>query len=165
MNYLTCTLILGLAATAVMDAWGFARKPLLGLPAADYRLVGRWVSHFAHGKFRHAAIGKAPAAAGELATGWVAHYLLGLVFAAAFLALAGPAWLAHPTLAPALAFGLVTVLVPFGVMQPAMGMGFAASRAPRPAAARIQSLVTHAIFGFGFYLGGWAAHVFYTTGD
>lgn len=165
MNYLTCTLITGLVATAVMDVWGFVRKPLLGLPAADYRLVGRWVSYFAQGTFRHASTAKAAAVAGEVACGWIAHYLLGLAFAAAFLLLAGTDWLAHPRVAPALAFGLATVLVPFGVMQPAMGMGFAASRTPRPRSARVQSLITHAIFGLGLYLGGWAAHVFYSTGD
>jgi len=95
----------------------------------------------------------------------MAHYLLGLSFAAVFFLCVGPAWVARPTLAPALAFGLVTVLVPLGVMQPSMGMGFAASRTPRPGAARVQSLITHAIFGFGLYLGGWAAHFFYSTGD
>jgi hypothetical protein len=68
-------------------------------------------------------------------------------------------------LAPAIAFGVVTVLVPFLVMQPAMGLGVAASRTPRPRAARVQSLITHTVFGLGLYLGGWAAHLFYTTGD
>jgi hypothetical protein len=157
MNYLHWILT-GLVATAVMDVWGLVRKPLLGLPAADYRLVGRWVSYFARGKFRHDSIGKAPAAGGELVTGWIAHYLLGLAFAFVFIVMAGPAWIARPTVAPALAFGLVTVLVPAGVMQPAMGLGFAASRTPRPGAARIQSLLTHSVFGFGLYLGGWATH-------
>ena len=36
-------------------------------------------------------------------------------------------------------------------MQPGMGAGIAASRTPRPAAARVQSLLTHAIFGLGLY--------------
>jgi hypothetical protein len=165
MNYLINTLITGLAATAVMDVWGMLRKPLLGMPAADYRLVGRWVSYFARGRFRHDAIAKAPPMAGEIATGWVAHYLLGLAFAAAFIQLAGPEWWAHPKAWAALAFGVATVLVPFCVMQPAMGLGIAASRSPRPWPARVQSLLTHAIFGLGLYLGGWAVHVFYSTGD
>jgi hypothetical protein len=42
-------------------------------------------------------------------------------------------------------------------MQPGMGAGIAASRTPRPAAARMQSLVTHTIFGIGLYAGGWVA--------
>jgi hypothetical protein len=37
-------------------------------------------------------------------------------------------------------------------MQPAMGAGIAASRTPRPAAARIHSLVMHAVFGLGLFL-------------
>jgi hypothetical protein len=36
-------------------------------------------------------------------------------------------------------------------MQPGMGAGIAARRTPRPGAARLQSLVTHAVFGFGLY--------------
>jgi hypothetical protein len=39
-------------------------------------------------------------------------------------------------------------------MQPGMGAGIAASRAPRPNAARLQSLVTHTIFGLGLYVAG-----------
>jgi energy-converting hydrogenase Eha subunit B len=158
-------LIVGLVATAVMDIWGVVRKPLLGLPVADYRLVGRWISYFARGKFRHESIAKAPATHGEVMIGWLAHYLLGLGFAAALLALVGTRWVQHPTLGGALTFGLATVLMPFLVMQPAMGQGVAASRAPRPAVARIQSVVTHIVFGLGLFAGGWAAHLFYTTGD
>jgi len=35
-----------------------------------------------------------------------------------------------------------------------MGAGIAASRTPRPGAARLQSLVTHAVFGLGLYAAG-----------
>lgn len=164
MNYLTC-IIAGVTATAVMDVWGVARKPLLGIPVADYRFVGRWVAHVARGTFRHAAIGKSQPVAGEQITGWAAHYLLGLAFAAVYLLLVGPDSIARPTLAPALAFGVASVLVPFVIMQPAMGQGIAASRTPRPMAARLQSLVTHTIFGLGLYLGGLAATFLHTLGD
>jgi nitrous oxidase accessory protein NosD len=37
-------------------------------------------------------------------------------------------------------------------MQPGMGAGIAASRTPKPAVARINSLLTHATFGLGLYL-------------
>jgi hypothetical protein len=40
-------------------------------------------------------------------------------------------------------------------MQPGMGAGIAASRTPRPAAARVQSLITHTVFGVGLYAAGW----------
>lgn len=162
MNYLICTLIVGVVATVLMDLWGVLRKPLFGIPAAEYRLVGRWLSHLARGRFQHESIAKSPAAKGEVLTGWVGHYLLGVAFAAAFLLIVGTAGVRSP--APALIFGLVTVLVPFLVMQPAMGMGVAASRTPRPRAARIQSLITHLVFGAGLYAGGWVMHKL-LTGD
>ena len=42
-------------------------------------------------------------------------------------------------------------------------IGIAASRAPRPGAARLQSLVTHAIFGLGLYAAGLV--LYYPTGE
>ena len=45
---------------------------------------------------------------------------------------------------------------PFLLMQPGMGAGIAASRTPRPAAARLHSLVMHAMFGLGLYAAGLA---------
>ena len=60
---------------------------------------------------------------------------------------------------PALLVGIGTVVAPFLLMQPGMGAGVAASRTPRPAAARVQSLVTHAIFGLGLYASGWVVRL------
>jgi hypothetical protein len=45
--------------------------------------------------------------------------------------------------------------VPFFVMQPAFGAGVAASKTPRPAQARLRSLMTHGVFGVGLYAGAW----------
>ena len=64
--------------------------------------------------------------------------------------------MARPTLGPALAVGIGTVAAPFFLMQPGMGAGIAASRTPRPNAARLQSLLTHAVFGLGLYVAAWA---------
>jgi hypothetical protein len=41
-------------------------------------------------------------------------------------------------------------------MQPSFGLGVASSRAPRPAFARVKSLMTHTAFGIGLYLSGLA---------
>lgn len=158
MEHLASACIIGIGATAVMDLWGIARRRLLGIPAPNYGLVGRWIGHMAGGRFRHRAIAAAPAVRGELAIGWAAHYVIGISFAALLVVLGGLEWVRHPTLAPALLVGVGTVAAPFLVMQPAMGAGIAGSRTPRPAAARLQSLVNHAVFGLGLYAAGWAAH-------
>lgn len=158
MSYLACTIITGLTATAVMDVWGIARKPLLGMAAPDYAMVGRWVLHMRHGRFSHEAIAAAAPMACENQLGWLVHYLIGIAFAGLLIYVVGPDWIADPTLVPALLFGIATVLLPFLVMQPAMGAGFAAGRTSRPGVARLQSLITHAVFGLGLYVGGWASH-------
>ena len=159
MGHLAATLLTGIGATAVMDLWGIARGPLLGAPPPDHGLVGRWLAHMRHGQLRHEAIGKAPAARAERLIGWTAHYLTGIAFAAILVAAKGTAWLDSPTLAPAVSVGIVTALAPFLIMQPAMGAGFAASRTPRPWHSRLQTLLTHAVFGVGLYAAGWTLGV------
>lgn len=154
-NYLVCALLVGAGATVMMDMWTAVRKWLLGIPSLDYGLVGRWLVYLARGRFRHDPIAASPPVRSERLIGWTAHYLIGIAFAAILLAIWGLDWARHPTIAPALIIGIGSVAAPFLVMQPGMGAGIAASRTPRPASARFNSLITHGIFGFGLYAAGW----------
>ena len=147
MSYLTHILITGTGATLLVDAWALLRRRWLGTPLPDYGLVGRWVGHMTRGRFRHDAIAASAAVRGERALGWTLHYLTGIGFAALFLTVTR-----QPTLPAAFMFGLATVAAPFLLMQPGMGAGIAARRTRRPGAARLQSLVTHAVFGLGLFL-------------
>jgi hypothetical protein len=160
MDYVLCAVVIGVGATAVMDVWTLVRKWLFAIPLADYGLVGRWIGHMARGRFRHERIAAAPPLSGERLIGWTAHYLIGIVFAAILLAIFGLDWARHPSIGPALAVGIATVAAPFLLMQPGMGAGIAASRTPRPGAARLQSLITHAVFGLGLYVAGWLLNSF-----
>jgi len=162
MDYLLSTLFIGAGATAATDLWAIARLRLFGIPPPNYGLVGRWLSHMPRGRFRHDSIAAATPVYGERLTGWAAHYLIGILFAALLLGVWGLARIRSPTILPALAVGIGTVAAPYLLMQPGMGAGIAASRTSRPGAARLQSLVTHAIFGIGLYAAGWAAHFLYT---
>lgn len=161
MNNLILIAAIGIGATAVMDLWTIVRKALFGVAAANYGMVGRWLLHMTHGQFRHHAIAASPAMPAEHITGWAAHYLIGIAFATLLIVLCGEAWLQSPALLPALAVGLVTVAAPFVLMQPGMGAGFAASRTPKPNSARLHSLLTHAVFGLGLYVSGWAVQFFW----
>jgi hypothetical protein len=154
MDYAGSALFIGAGATLTTDLWAIARGRLFGVPAPDWGLVGRWLGHMARGRFRHERIATAEPVRGERVIGWTAHYLIGIAFAGGLLAICGLAWARQPTLAPALAFGIATVAAPFLLMQPGMGAGIAASRTPRPNSARLQSLVTHAVFGLGLYAAG-----------
>jgi hypothetical protein len=155
MEFLIQAVLIGAGATVVMDVWTVARVRLFGARPFDYGLVGRWLAYLPRGRFRHDAIAATPAVRGERLIGWTAHYAIGIAFAAALLAVWGLEWVRQPTLGPALMVGIGTVAAPFLILQPGMGAGIAASRTPRPGAARFQSLVTHTVFGLGLYLAGW----------
>jgi hypothetical protein len=151
MELVASSMLLGAGATALLDLWALARRRLSGLPLPDYGLVGRWIAWLPRGRFLHRPIAATPPVRSERLIGWTAHYGIGVAFAMLLIALLGGEWLARPTLGPSLLFGIATVAAPFLLMQPGMGAGIAASRSPRPAAARLQSVVTHAVFGAGLY--------------
>jgi hypothetical protein len=161
MHPVAHTLLLGLGATAAIDLWALLRRYWLGIALPDYALLGRWLGHMPAGRFRHEAIQRSPSIAGERLLGWTAHYLIGIAFAALLPALWGSAWLEQPRLGPAVLIGIATVAAPLLLMQPGMGAGLAARRAPRPNAARLQSLITHLVFGLGLY----ATALVLTLGD
>jgi len=138
-------------ATAVMDVWVWILARVLRIPSLDFAMVGRWIGHFAEGRFAHDSIAKVQPVRHERVIGWCAHYGIGIIFAAGLLALCGPDWARHPTIVPPLAFGLLKVAAPFLVMQPGMGAGIAARRTPNPNLARLRSIITHTVFGVGLY--------------
>jgi len=143
---------IGVGASLLMDAWNLLLKRVVGIPSLSYCLLGRWLLHMPEGTFSHESISAAPQKRFECPVGWLAHYSIGVTFALVFLALQSGDWLAHPTLLPALLFGITTVVFPLFIMQPALGLGIAASKTPKPSQARLKSVVTHTVFGSGLYL-------------
>jgi hypothetical protein len=144
--------LIGAGATLLLDLWSLFLQAAFKVPFPDFCLLGRWLRHMPEGKFAHPGIARAPKKRFECLVGWVAHYAIGAVFALALVSLAPDGWLVRPRLLPALLFGLGTVLFPYLVMQPAYGLGVAASKAPNPTAARLKSLMSHGVFGLGLYL-------------
>ena len=156
MNNLALSLIsailIGLGATLTFDLWSLFLKHAFKITPSNICLVGRWLLYMPEGTFKHSNIASTPRKIAECTVGWIAHYMIGITFAIAFVALAGDNWLQHPTLIPAIVFGVVTVLMPFFIMQPAFGLGFAVSKTPNPTQARLRSLMNHIAFGVGLYL-------------
>ncbi len=152
MEFLLRAALIGIGATLLIDLWALALNRLFGVRSLDYALVGRWIGHMADGRFRHVSIAQAAPVPGESVIGWSAHYAIGVIFAGILLVAAGADWARQPTLLPALAVGIASVVAPFFIMQPGLGLGIAASKAPNPAIARGRSLMTHTVFGIGLYV-------------
>jgi DUF2938 family protein len=151
-TYFLSAVAVGLGATLLMDLWALFLKRTFSTPSANYCLIGRWLRHMPEGTFMHASIANASQKRFECTLGWIAHYVIGAVYALVLVALVSGSWLARPTLLPALLFGVGTVLVPFLVMHPSFGLGIAASRTPNPTQARLRSLMAHTAFGVGLYV-------------
>ncbi|NSL86269.1 DUF2938 domain-containing protein [Chitinophaga sp. Mgbs1] len=154
------SLIIGIGATIFMDIYAIVNRTFFKIPSLDYRLLGRWIGHFKEGVFAHTSIMQAKPVKGERIIGWIAHYLIGITFAFLLLLIWGTGWAYHPTLLPALLIGILTTVAPFFMMQPAFGFGIAASKTPKPATARLRSLMTHTIYGIGLYIAGLLLHLF-----
>jgi hypothetical protein len=143
--------VIGIAGSALMDVWSAVLRRRFAIPTLDYRYLGRWIGHFPKGRFVHDRIAASDPVAGERVLGWAAHYAIGVMFAFLLIAIWGRAWLDAPTVWPALAVGLGTIVAPWFVMQPAMGFGIAGSKAPSPVATRLRNLGTHTVYGLGLF--------------
>ena len=151
INTLVFVVIMGIGATMVMDLWLQVQKQLK-IPTLNFAFLGRWVSHVLRGTWHHPNIAQSEPIPHETAMGWLAHYLIGIVFAFLLAAFAGTSWLASPTPGPALLTGIVTLAAPLFILQPAMGSGIASSKTKTPALNCVKSLANHLVFGGGLYL-------------
>lgn len=144
-------ILIGIGATVVMDVWLMILKHM-GVQTLNFAFIGRWVGHLFRGRFAHRSIAQAPTIAGEMTWGWLTHYTVGIVFAGLLVAAQGIPWMESPSVGPAIVLGFCTVVIPLFVMQPAMGLGVAASRTSTPLKNCLRSMANHTIFGGGLYL-------------
>jgi hypothetical protein len=144
-------LTIGVGATLLMDGWLLLLKRA-GIPASNFALLGRWLGHLFRGTWLRGGPAKAPSLEEEVFLGWIAHYAIGIAFAALLVMAKGVEWARAPTFVPALITGVITVLAPLFILQPVMGAGVASSKTPAPLMNSLKSLANHAVFGVGLYL-------------
>ncbi|WJZ02570.1 hypothetical protein CFREI_06415 [Corynebacterium freiburgense] len=135
-----------------MDIAAEAIRQTTNVPPLNLDFVGRWVIGLKDGKLAHDSIAAAPAYPTERAVGIASHYLIGMGFAGMFDFLL-PQWSKNPKLGLSVLLGLSTTVAPWFIMQPAFGLGVAASKTPKPGVAMFRSLRAHASYGAGLYIG------------
>ena len=145
--------VIGLAATALIDAWAIVLWAAFKQPLANWAMIGRWAGHAGKLTFFHESIKDAAPVRSEYALGWLVHYGTGVIFGIVFAILVGMTWFGDPVVIPAWIFGVLTVGFAWFFLQPGIGIGWAASKAPRPWKVRLLGLVSHSIFGLGLWAG------------
>ncbi len=152
LDFIIRALIAGLAATAAMDLWQIVAKAAFGVPKGNWAMVGRWFAYLPRGVMFHDGIGNSEPVERELAIGWAAHYAVGILYAAIYLAMALTI-LDGPSLISAIAFSLFTILAGWCLLMPGMGLGWFASKAPNQSSTIVNGLFNHIVFGAGLYAG------------
>src|SRR5262245_24536728 len=147
------TLLVGVISTFLMDLLTVAAKGLRLVSPLSPNLVGRWFASVARAQPLHADIARAAPVSHEFVLALPVHYAIGTVLAALYLWTAFEIGWQPRNLALALAFGLCTNVLPWLLMFPAMGYGFFGANGPEGTRLFISSLLSHAFFGIGLWLG------------
>lgn len=151
MSVLLAGILIGIGATVAMDIWAIVLAQFFGQPRPNWAMPGRWLGHVFMGKVWHDDISNADPVEGELRLGWAFHYAVGILYGVIWALIAGPAWLDSPSFVPVWIFALLTISAGWFLLQPGMGLGWAASKTPNPLKTRAFGLVAHTWFGVGMW--------------
>jgi hypothetical protein len=153
MEMITKIIILGIFSTVIIDFWAAFSSRIFHLPKTNWSMVGRWVGHIPNGRYFHDPIGSSHEIRGEYFFGWLFHYFIGVAYAGIYVALVVLFFQGSATLLFSWLFGLLTILSPWLILQPALGLGICAVKAIKPNLVRLQNLCIHSIFGIALYFG------------
>ncbi|MEO9823797.1 MAG: DUF2938 domain-containing protein [Paracoccaceae bacterium] len=144
--------LMGLGGTVAMDIWAFVLSKFGVAPFPNWAMPGRWFAHVFRGRIFHNDIGALAPVRGELALGWFLHYGVGILYGIIFVLLAGVVWIGKPDFLTVWIFSLITIAAGWFLLQPGMGLGWAASKTPNPMKVRCFGLVAHTVFALGMWL-------------
>jgi len=142
---------MGIGGTVFMDIWAIVLHRFFGQSAPNWAPVGRWFWHVPKGRIFHDSIATAAPYEHELALGWISHYAVGILYGIVLALIVPAAWFAEPSFIQPWIVGIVTVGAGWFLLQPGLGIGWAASKTPNPTKVRVLNLVAHTIFALGMY--------------
>lgn len=156
-NFVVQACIAGVFATVVLDRWQRLLHAVAGIPPANWAFVGRWFAYIPRGRLVHRPIAATAAVRGELALGWGLHYLIGIAYGFAYLGLVVFALDRPPSLLNGFVFGAASVIIPWFILQPGLGIGIMGRLAPNPRVPMLMALVAHLLYGVALFVGTWLA--------
>ncbi len=143
---------MGIGGTVFMDLWAIILHRFFGQSAPNWAPVGRWFWHLPKGKVFHDNIASALPYKHENALGWISHYAVGILYGILLALIVPPEWFAAPSFVLPWLVGMVTVAAGWFLLQPGLGIGWAASKTPNPWKVRALNLVAHTVFALGMFV-------------
>ena len=157
IRYLTSIILGGGFATVVMDVAGMLIRNLGLTAGAPPKIIGKWFMYLLRGRLIHADIVSSPDIPIHMPLVLAIHYCIGIALACVFAALSAWQPPQRGIFSFALGFGVLTTVLAWFLMFPAMGWGIAGTRGPGQFLLTRTSLVNHAFYGLG--LAVWTAFV------
>ncbi|MGJ8602758.1 MAG: DUF2938 domain-containing protein [Marivita sp.] len=151
MGWLITGALMGIGGTVAMDIWAQVMRRITGQPLPNWGNVGRWAAQVPKGKVFHDDIGTVAHVESETAIGWAVHYGVGIIYGILFLVIAGPGWLVDAAFLPLWVFSILTIAAGWFLLQPGMGLGWAASKTGNPWRVRVMGLAAHTAFALGMW--------------
>jgi hypothetical protein len=143
----------GIIATLTMDVLSGGAIKLQLISPLPPRLIGRWFASVAKGQPFHHDIGQVSPVNYEMAIALPVHYAIGVTLALAYVLATSALGLSPRNPFTALSFGLITNVLPWLVMFPAMGYGWFGAHCPPGTRLFVSSLISHCLFGLGLWTG------------
>ena len=146
-------ILMGAFATYFMDLLaGFLAKRKIIFPFISPEATGRWILYILRGCFIHKDINKTPALKNEKIWCLISHYLIGIALAGIYLFLELKIPAIRNQLWMPLLFGVLTVVLPWFLMLPGIGIGVMASKSSNKLLIIRTNLINHTNFGLGLFI-------------
>ncbi|GAK69155.1 hypothetical protein RRU01S_03_03280 [Agrobacterium rubi TR3 = NBRC 13261] len=149
---------MGIGGTMFMDIWAIILHRFFHQPAPNWGPVGRWFWHLPKGTVFHDNIARAAHYEHEVALGWISHYAVGIIYGVLLAVIVPSGWFAAPTFLLPWIVGIITVGAGWFLLQPGLGIGWAASKTPNPNKVRALNLIAHTIFALGMFVAALIIH-------
>lgn len=150
-------LFVALFGAIVIDSTGalFAKIYNSGTFYSGYQSLGRYIITMFRGgvSFPDSNFAEIPRLKGETFVGVAAHLLVCMFDAFMYFILTFKILKSTPKIMPALGMMWVFIFMPFFIMMPAVGMGWAGDASPIKDIIHLRTFVCHSVFGLGLFAG------------
>lgn len=153
MSIFLTIILAGVAACIILDLWQICLQRLVGIPATNWGVIGRWlVIALTTGRFINETLDDTPAINHEAAAGWSLHYAVSIGYGVIYAALMYMTPYLDAIWLDGVYFGAASVVVPWFIFLPCIGKGVLARKTPKPLLVCGVALIGHIIFGVAMAL-------------